>query len=275
MHRTRILLITLVAITTVSSVARADVDSTLTPTPLETQRATKRKSGARAGLIVGGIAGAGLFVLGAAAGEDLCESSSCTDIHPLGYVAIGALGAAIGAATGFLVGSLFGSMVPDDEKKISQPQAPGTLKPAIASVSIEPGFGVTTERPENDSGFMLRATLIAQLKPWLGVGPEVTYADLAGGSLAIRGAFYLCPREPGLRPYAVTALGWQGWKKGAFDTDVSVLQWGMGGGLAWTPGSPNTHLGLEARYEFTPQSLTEDNKAFRFVSTSAVVRHSW
>jgi len=273
MNGMRIVVILLSAGMCISSVAQGNADSTLTSVPLEIKRATKRKSGARAGLIVGGIAGAGLFVLGAAASESFCDYE-CTDIHPLGYVAIGALGAAVGAATGFLVGGLFGSMVPDDQKEISPPQARGTSRRAIASVSIEPAVGVTTERPDNDSGLMVRGTLIAQLNSWLGVGPEINYADLAGGTYGFRGAFYLGPREPGLRPYLVTSLGWQHWESGAFDTDVDVLQWGMGGGLAWTPGSPNTHLGLEARYDFSPQNI-DQNKYFRFVSTSAVLRHSW
>ena len=269
----RLLLITMIAISCVSSIAQGNTDSTLTAQPLETHRATKRKGGMRVGLIAGAVAGTGLFLLGALAAESLCEYE-CSDIHPVGYVAIGALGAAVGAATGAVVGGLFGSMIPDDKRTMSQPHEPGIMKRPIASVAIEPGVGVTTERPENESGFLLRATLIAQLKPWLGVGPEITYADLAGGTYGFRGAFYFGPREPNLRPYVVTALGWQHWKTGAFDTDVDVLGWGMGGGLAWTPGSPNTHIGLEARYEFSPQNI-DQNQYFRFVSTSAVLRHSW
>ena len=271
----RILLIVLIATTLVSRVAKGNADSTLTVTPLETERATKRKAGMHVGMVAGGIAGAGLFLLGAAASEAFCEYD-CPDIKPLGYVGIGAIGLATGALVGTLVGGLFGSMIPDDRNVSAEPpHAPVSMRRrSIASVSIEPVFGVTTERPENDSGFLARATLIAQLNPWLGMGPEVTYGELAGGTFAVRGAVYLGPREPGLRPYVVTAFGVQHWETGVFDSDVEVLEWGMGGGLAWTPGSPSTHIGLEARYEFSPQNI-DYNKAYRFVSTSAVLRHSW
>jgi len=225
----------------------------------------------KAGLIAGGIAGAGFGLLVAAYADGECEGGDCSDFTPVGYVGAGFIGGALGALTGAIVGSVFGAMIPNDKHSYTPP---GSMKRPIASAAIEPAVGATTERPSNRSGFMLRGTLIAQLKPWLGFGPEITYADLAGGTYGIRGAFYVGPRQPGLRPYLVTALGWQHWKKGAFDTDVDVLQWGMGGGLAWTPGSPNTHIGLEARYEFSPQSV-DQNQYFRFVSTSVVLRHSW
>src|SRR5262245_46685925 len=95
----RIILIVLIATTFVSTVAHGSADSTTTVVPLETERATKRKSGVRIGIVAGGVAGAGLFLLGAAAAESLCESE-CSDIGPLGYVGIGALGVVVGAATG-------------------------------------------------------------------------------------------------------------------------------------------------------------------------------
>ena len=164
-----------------------------------------------------------------------------------------------------------------DNKNVSDPSQPASLsseRRSIASVSIEPGIGVVTKRPEGESGLMLRATLIAQLKPWLGIGPEVTYGDLAGGTFAVRGAMYLGPRQPGLRPYVVTALGVQHWETGIIDTNVDVLELGLGGGLAWTPGPSHTHLGLEARYEYSPQNI-DHSEAYTFVSTSAVLRHSW
>jgi len=107
-----------------------------------------------------------------------------------------------------------------------------------------------------------------------GVGPEVTYADLAGGTYGVRGAIYLGPRQTGLRPYVVTALGVQHWDTGTLDTDVEVLQLALGGGVGWTPGASNTHFGLEARYDFCAQNI-DHSEAYTFVSTSAVLRRSW
>jgi hypothetical protein len=268
----RILMAVIIAVTCISSVLFADADSTGVAPPLHWERSTKAKQGVRVGLVAGGISGTGFFLLVGAAANSLCEVD-CPSVKGFGWVGLGLLGAVTGAATGALLGGLFGSMIPDHDKHPS-PMETGLARPPIASVSVDPGVGFTTERPENGSGFMLRATLIAQLKPWLGIGPEINYAHLAGGTYGFRGAVHLGPREPGLRPYVVPAIGWQHWKNGAFDTDVDVLQWGMGGGLAWTPGSPNAHIGLEARYEFSPQNV-DQNKYFRFVSTSAMFRHSW
>jgi hypothetical protein len=270
----RILIVLMIITMFFVNVAWATADSTLAAVPVETERATKAKAGMRAGAIAGSIAGTAFFLLVGAVANSLCEYD-CPDVTTGGFVGLGVLGAITGAATGALLGGLFGSMIPDHSKSSpSQTETPFNHKSSIASVSIETGLAVLTERPENEAGLLLRATLVAQLNSWLGAGPEVTYGDLAGGMLGIRGAFYLGPRQPGLRPYLVTALGWQHWKTGAFDTDVGVLEWGTGGGLAWTPGLSNTHIGLEARYEFSPQNI-DQNEYFRFVSTSAVLRHSW
>jgi len=271
----RLLVLVLITTLCVSSAAWGNADSTLTAAPLDTERDTKGKAGMRVGLIAGGIVGTAFFLLVGAAANSLCEGD-CPDVTAAGFIGLGVLGATTGALSGALIGGLFGSMISDDKKVPEQSQATSLSieRRSIASLSVEPGVGFLTKRPENESGFMLRATLIAQLKPWLGVGPEVTYADLAGGTYGVRGAIYLGPRQTGLRPYVVTALGVQHWDTGTLDTDVEVLQLALGGGVGWTPGASNTHFGLEARYDFCAQNI-DHSEAYTFVSTSAVLRRSW
>jgi|GEM_PF-1996854 len=263
--------------------AMGQVDSTsIAPTPLDrgTEPHTKGKAGLKTGLIAGSIAGGSFALLVAAYADAECEGGDCSDVTVLGYVGAAALGATLGALTGALVGYVFGSMIPNHPDKGSSPEeSQGLLnesKRFIASIALQPGVAVLTERPENESGFSVRATLLAQPKHWLGIGPEIAYSDLAGGVFELGGAVSIGPREPGPRPYLIGNLGWQQWKTGinVYDTNPSVLAAGFGGGLSFTPGSGSTHLGLEMRYHWSPQNI-QDREGYRFVSTSAVFRHSW
>ena len=273
----RVLTTLILLISILVGVVQAQPDSISAVPHLEpgTERHTKAKSGRRLGLIVGGVAGAGLFVLGGAAQEAFCEYD-CGDITPLGYVGLGAIGFGVGALTGALLGTLIGSMIPDNADSSPTGTAPSheVSRPFIASVAVEPGWGVLTERPENESGFTVRSTLLAQLGSWIGVGPEITYGDLAGGMFGFGGAVVLGPRDTGLRPYAVTNFGFQQWQTGIIDTDVGVVALGVGAGLSWTPGSGKTHLGIESRYHWSPQHI-DHNEAYSFVNTSVSLRHSW
>jgi len=72
---------------------------------------THSRDGRRIGAIVGAAAGAPFFVLAGYVGESICEYD-CPHITALGYVGLGALGAALGAVTGGLVGTLVGGMIP-------------------------------------------------------------------------------------------------------------------------------------------------------------------
>jgi hypothetical protein len=285
MHMNRIVMLVLVFMISSTTRARGQVDSTLVAAPLgtEPERHTKGKTGMKTGLIVCGIAGASLALLVAAYSDAECDGGDCSDVTALGYVGAGLLGATLGGLTGALVGYVFGSMIPDHPDQGSIPEEsqglPGPLmerKPIIASISLQPGVAVLTERPEDETGFSVRAALLAQPKRWLGIGPEIAYTDLAGGVFELGGAVSVGPREPGLRPYLIGNLGWQQWKTGinAYDTNPSVLTAGFGGGLSFTPGSGSTHLGLETRYHWSPQNIP-DREGYRFVSTSAVFRHSW
>ena len=274
MYFCRSLLICFLLVLVVPTTVQSQPDSTLTAsTPSDRQ--TKAKSGRKLGLIVGGAVGAGLFVLGGAASEAFCEYD-CGDITPLGYIGLGVVGFGVGALTGALLGTLFGSMVPDDPHPSGDSPSPKTTssKESIASIALQPGWGVLTDRPENESGFTMQSTLLAQLNPWLGMGPEVTYGDLAGGVFGLGGAVYLGRRDQGLRPYVVTNLGWQHWKTGVVDSEVDVLATGIGAGLSWTPNRRHTHVSLETRYHWSPHNI-EDREAYRFVNTSLTLRHSW
>ena len=59
----RILIVLMIITMFFVNVAWATVDSTLTATPLETDRSTKGKAGMRAGLIAGAVAGTAFFPL--------------------------------------------------------------------------------------------------------------------------------------------------------------------------------------------------------------------
>jgi hypothetical protein len=244
-------------------------DSTASAAPMKAQ--TQAKTGSHVGLVVGGITGAAMFLLVGVVAESEGE-----DIQPVGWVGLGALGLGLGAATGALLGYMFGSMIPTEEEPASVPGASpaSTGRRPIASFALEPGVAILTERPGNESAFTLRGTLLAQLKPWLGVGPEVTYGNLAGGMFAVEGAAYVGRRDAGLRPYAVLDLGVQHWATGVVDTDVGVLGMGVGAGLSWSPRSGNAHFGLEGRYHWTPQHI-ENPEGFRFVNVGATARWSW
>jgi hypothetical protein len=246
---------------------------------------TRARGGARVGLVVGGVTGAAGFVFIGLVAQALCEGDCGDDIHPAGWVGLGAVGALTGALAGAGVGYLIGSMIPAGEVPVARvpgaegetpaPAVPAAGEPRrrIGSLSLQPGHGRLTDR-EASSTFTVRVTLLAHLRPWLGVGPEITHAGFPGGMNALGGAVVVGRRDRRFSPYVVGDLGWYRWGTGPFDTDVSLLGAGIGAGLAWAPGSGGAQLGLEARYHWTPQNI-QDPEGYRFVNAGASVRFAW
>jgi hypothetical protein len=244
------------------------------------RRPTHGRGGTKIGAITGGVLGAASFISFGLLVEAIGEGGSDDDISSLGYVGLGFLGLASGAVSGGILGWVVGSMIPANEPWAPYPRAEeaGAAErpdwPPIASLTVQPGFGVLTQRPGNASSFTLRATLLAHVHRAIAVGPEYTHSGIAGGMDAVGGAVYIGNRTRRFSPYLVGDLGAYRWSKGLHDNDVTVLGSGIGAGLLWAPASGRARLGLEGRYHWTPQNIA-DAEGYRFVNLGAIARVNW
>ena len=162
------------------------------------------------GLIIGAIAGT---VGGLAFGTFFhlfcqAEGDDCSSVIPIVTV----LGAAGGAAAGAIIGASIprggdAPPTPDAEEPAAPDRRIGSFNASFgyANGRIDDGF-----RPAfSGSGPTLRLGLMAELKPWLAIGPEIGQAWLAEernvrhGALAVRVTW----ERPRIAPYAQANLG--------------------------------------------------------------------
>ena len=162
------------------------------------------------GLIIGAIAGA---VGGLAFGTFFhlfCQSEGddCTSVIPVVTV--------LGAASGAAAGAIIGAAIPRDGDAPPTPEAEEPAAPDRRIGSFNASFGYASGRIDDGfrpafsgSGPTLRLGLMAELKPWLAIGPEIGQAWLAEernirhGALAAR----LTWERPRIAPYVHANLG--------------------------------------------------------------------
>jgi hypothetical protein len=212
-------------------------------------------------------------------------------------VELALIGGGVGAGAGALLGGILGATIPADKVAAPNPRAeaapdsgaaaevesprampmpppPGRTPRYIASLIVQPGVGILTDRPGHPSEFMVRAALLAQLKPWFAIGPEFSRSQLSGGFTAVEGAIQVGPSRNVVYPYLTGDMGLQVWKTGLYDTSVSILGAGVGGGVSWAPGAGRWRLGVESRYQWSLQNI-EDPQGYRFVFVGGTARVSW
>lgn len=246
------------------------------------------QSGTKIGAVAGGIIGAGLFLLGGAFAEGLCEYD-CPDIEAPGYIGLGFLGGLLGAGAGALVGSFFGSTIPREEPAVPEPppelRHPGDrVSPApeprrlprpdgrtLASITLLGGYADFTERESGDAGVTYHARLLSHRGDWIAFGPEIGHFGTDPGvKFQLTGDVRIGPLDGRGWPYAIADIGWYNWDH----YGPSVL--GAGAGLGWDrstrPGSAT--WGVEARYHWTLQNEDEPGN-YAFGEVAATARFNW
>ena len=162
------------------------------------------------GLIIGAIAGT---LGGLAFGTFFhlfcqTEGDDCTSVIPIVTV--------LGAASGAAAGAIIGAAIPRGDDASSRPEAEEPAAPDRRIGSFNASFGYASARIDDGfrpafsgSGPTLRLGLMAELRPWLAIGPEVGQAWLAAernirhGALAVR----LTWERPRIAPYVHANLG--------------------------------------------------------------------
>lgn len=162
------------------------------------------------GLIIGAIAGA---VGGLAFGTFFhffcqAEGDDCSSVIPTVTV--------LGAASGAAAGAIIGAAIPRGGDAPPTPEAQEPAAPDRRIGSFNASFGYANGRIDDGfraafsgSGPTLRLGLMAELKPWLAIGPEIGQAWLAEernirhGALAVR----LTWERPRIAPYMHANLG--------------------------------------------------------------------
>lgn len=190
---------------------RAPVD----PVQRATGRYTKR------GLVIGAIAGAaGGVAFGTFVGL-LChgEGDPCWGVIPVGGL--------IGGVGGSALGAVIGAMIPRHElRRPSEMPPPDTTVPArpvetrqaarrrTGSVGAGAGYADATIEGGADgtfegSGPAMRLAFMAELRPWLGLGPEVGQALFTDGGEVRHAAIAVRGSLPARRvaPYVAGNLG--------------------------------------------------------------------
>jgi hypothetical protein len=121
---------------------------------------------------------------------------------------------------------------------------------------------------------MLKGALVAQVTPWIGVGPELSRSELAGGFTGIEGVVRLGPSWHAFYPYVIGGLGLNRWDAGPDGERIDLTGVGVGGGLSWAADDGRWRVGLESRYQWTPRDV-EGPIDYGFIFGGGTVRVSW
>ncbi|MEX2608901.1 MAG: hypothetical protein WEA24_03080 [Gemmatimonadota bacterium] len=194
--------------------------------PAAPQEAPERST--RRGLIIGAVAGAavGLGIGSFIALYCVSENDSCPGAIPV----VGLLGAASGALAGAVLGAAIPARAP---REPATPDRPAGSWGETDTGSFAVAAGAAHARIEDDSsllhegsGWSVRAVFLAELKPWLALGPELGYASFGAGGEVRQGAAAVQLRWPGarIRPYVGAQLG-------AYQMTLPSLEF-LGGGIS-------------------------------------------
>jgi len=177
--------------------------------PAAPQEAPERST--RRGLIIGAVAGA---AVGLGIGSFIAlYCSSERDSCPAAIPVVGLLGAASGALAGAVLGAAIPARSP---REPAAPDRPAGSRGETDTGSFAVAAGAAHARIEDDSsllhegsGWGVRAVFLAELKPWLALGPELGYASFGAGGAVRQGAAAVQLRWPGarIRPYVGAQLG--------------------------------------------------------------------
>jgi hypothetical protein len=209
--------------------------------------------GAIAGAVTGGLAGAWLTLY--------CSSGNYDGCFRYPFI-FGGLGALAGGTAGAIVGAAIPTGGAADPAAPPAAEGPrraigsGSLAVGVAGGSVTGWDEVTRmERRYEGTGPVVRASVHAELRPWLALGPEVGQAWLgeAGEVRHIAVAVRVGGRGVGrLSPYATVNLG-------AYDSQRPSLEYlgmGVGAGVRLTPGGTRRFFAdLEARHSRNAQYI--------------------
>lgn len=221
------------------------------------------KTGMTAGAISGAVVGTASFTLLGYLIEVLDDSNE--EFSTGQHLLFGVVGGIAGALGGGLIGADVGALFYRDGR--DRRRFPET--PPIGRFSLEAGWADFTARSDAESGGWARATLTSHFRPWLAVGPELSFQTTRPRNWRVAGAVRLEPYHGRLSPYAIGSLGPNFWP----DSETR-LGADFGGGLRI--GSPGARLSfqLEGRHHWNQHNAVEPG-TYRFVTVGAGITRSW
>jgi hypothetical protein len=210
--------------------------------------------GLRIGAITGALVGAGTGTLMAL----WCAGTSDGCIAAIPIVTV------LGAASGAAAGAIIGAAIPTEAGR-AEPSQPAPPVPApgrrIGSFSMSVGDAQARISDEGEQsafdggGIAFRASLQAELRPWLALGPDLGVAAFGDGgtirhaAVGVRGTW---PVHPAFTPYISANAG-------VYDSSGPSLEYlggGLGIGFRVTPvRDSRAFLDLEARSSRNLQNI--------------------
>jgi hypothetical protein len=163
----------------------------------------------------------------------------------------------LGGVSGAVGGAIIGAAIPTEARPAGQAAPAEDRRIGSASLSL----GAAHARLEGDPGQVwldawgpaARANVYAELRPWLGVGPEVGIASFGGGERIRHAAVAFRGTWTGHRlvPYVAANIG-------AYQSTGPSLEYlggGIGAGARWQPGQRRAFIDADVRFSANIQNI--------------------